>query len=81
MLYLITSQPGDDMGNVVSWRDIKKPESVSQENFRVEIKSENFRVQTSKCTKPDQRTAGNSMGSFKKMNEKTDSSTVPRREF
>ena len=42
MLYLITSHPGDDMGNVVSWRDFKKPENVSQENFRVEIKSKIF---------------------------------------
>ncbi|CAB4018222.1 Hypothetical predicted protein [Paramuricea clavata] len=47
MLYMMTSQPGSDMGNFVAWRDFKKPASIPDENFHIQKdNSNNFRVQT-----------------------------------
>lgn len=48
MLYFMTSEPGDDMGNVVAWRDFKRPSSIPEEQFTIEKKStSNFRFSPS----------------------------------
>jgi hypothetical protein len=49
MLYMMTAQPGDDMGNVVAWKDFGKPASIPEEDFKIFPTIENFRVQSSKC--------------------------------
>lgn len=41
-------EPGNDMGNVVAWRDFKQPSSIPDEKFKVEDKGENFRFSQSK---------------------------------
>ena len=49
MLYLMTLEPGNDMGNVVAWRDFARPSSIPEEEFSISKHNANFRVQTSKC--------------------------------
>ena len=41
----MTAQPGDEPGNVVAWKDFKRPEGS-----RIYAKSENFRFQSGKLT-------------------------------
>jgi hypothetical protein len=54
MLYMMTAQPGDDMGNVVAWKDFEKPASIPNEEFRIYRNFQNFRVSSSKCSKRNQ---------------------------
>ena len=51
MLYLMILEPGNDMGNVVAWRDFTRPSSIPEELFVISKHTENFRTQTSKCGK------------------------------
>ena len=48
MLYLMTLEPGYDMGNVVAWKDFTRPESIPEEQFKISKTDLNFRVETSK---------------------------------
>ena len=48
MLYLMTLEPGYDMGNVVAWKDFTRPESIPEEQFKISKTDINFRVETSK---------------------------------
>jgi hypothetical protein len=51
---MMTSQPGSDMGNVVAWRDFKKPAGIPDEQFSIpKDNSQYYRVSTSKCTEPE----------------------------
>ena len=57
MLYLMILEPGNDMGNVVAWRDFARPSSIPEEAFYIEKTNANFRVNISKCTKTNRRTS------------------------
>lgn len=51
MLYLMILEPGNDMGNVVKWKDFTRPSSIPEEQFLIDKQNANFRVETSKCSK------------------------------
>jgi hypothetical protein len=44
MLLMMAAQPGDDMGNVVAWKDFKTPDPSI-----IVPKIIDFRVKSSKC--------------------------------
>ena len=50
----MAAQPGDEPGNVVAWKDFKKPENIPDEEFTMDKRFHNFRIQSSKCVKPEQ---------------------------
>ncbi|XP_028407952.1 uncharacterized protein LOC114530577 [Dendronephthya gigantea] len=45
MLHMMIAEPGNDMGNVVAWRDLKQPSSIPDKNFKVHDHTQNFRAQ------------------------------------
>ena len=57
MLYLMILEPGNDVGNVVAWRDFGRPSSIPEEEFNIEKTNANFRVDISKCTKTNRHTS------------------------
>ena len=48
----MTAQPGDEPGNVVAWKEFKKPENIPDEDIHFSRTFGNFHYNSSKCVKP-----------------------------
>lgn len=50
MLHLMILEPGNDVGNIVAWKDFRRPSRIPEEQFSISKRDLNTRVQIGKCT-------------------------------